>query len=488
MSDPLRGPRAASGVSRNESPSGVSRTDSPGVNRANPLYFAVWRWHFYAGLYVLPFLIMLAITGIVMVWFSAIDPEYGERLRVEPGAPLPLAAQAEAAETHALGAVTQYIAPYGDTNPALFRVEGEGGARILALDPQSGRVLRDTAEGDTWEELADHLHGELMLSGAAKFWGDLAVEAAASLCLLLVVTGLYLAWPRNGRGWRAMLVPDPGAKGRAFWKSLHLSLGVWASFVLVLFLVSGLSWSGIWGAKFVQAWSTFPAEKWDNVPLSDATHADMNHTARETVPWALEQTPMPASGSEAGIAGLPHGAPVTFEAVAGLARQLGFEGRFQLAFPTGESGVWTISRDSQSNDSTDPTSDRTVHVDRYSGHILADVGFADYGAGGKAMAVGIPLHMGLMGWWSAAFNIGFCLLILVICASGAVMWWKRRPAGAARLAAPPRPELVPLTRGVVLIAVLMSMAFPVLGATLLAVLALDLLVLGMVPPLRRALS
>ena len=50
----------------NTAPSGVHK-----------LYFAVWRWHFYAGLYVIPFLIMLAITGIVMVWFTTIEPENG---------------------------------------------------------------------------------------------------------------------------------------------------------------------------------------------------------------------------------------------------------------------------------------------------------------------------------------------------------------------------------------------------------------------------
>jgi uncharacterized iron-regulated membrane protein len=27
------------------------------------LYRAVWRWHFYAGLFVIPFLLMLAVTG-----------------------------------------------------------------------------------------------------------------------------------------------------------------------------------------------------------------------------------------------------------------------------------------------------------------------------------------------------------------------------------------------------------------------------------------
>jgi uncharacterized iron-regulated membrane protein len=31
------------------------------------LYAAVWRWHFYAGLYVAPFLVALAITGFLML-------------------------------------------------------------------------------------------------------------------------------------------------------------------------------------------------------------------------------------------------------------------------------------------------------------------------------------------------------------------------------------------------------------------------------------
>lgn len=29
---------------------------------------SVWRWHFYAGLYSIPFLIMLAITGLMMLY------------------------------------------------------------------------------------------------------------------------------------------------------------------------------------------------------------------------------------------------------------------------------------------------------------------------------------------------------------------------------------------------------------------------------------
>src|SRR5690606_19391630 len=101
--------------------------------------------------------------------------------------------------------------------------------------------------------------------------------------------------------------PDLRLRGRGLWKELHATAGAVVGILLLFFLVSGLSWTGIWGERFIQAWSTFPAEKWDNVPLSDDTHAKMNHGALKEVPWALEQTKLPESGSQAGAAGLPEG-------------------------------------------------------------------------------------------------------------------------------------------------------------------------------------
>ena len=147
-----------------------------------------------------------------------------------------------------------------------------------------------------------------------------------------------------------------------------------------------------------------------------------------------------------------------------------------------------MAQDSMSYDSPDPMSDRTVHVDQYTGRILADVRFADYSVAGKAMAVGIALHEGQTGLWNVILNGLFCLAVVLLCVSGIVMWWLRRPAKAMRLAAPPRPQAVPLARGVMLIALLLSMAFPMLGLTLLAVITVDLVILSALPGLKRALS
>jgi uncharacterized iron-regulated membrane protein len=142
-----------------------------------------------------------------------------------------------------------------------------------------------------------------------------------------------------------------------------------------------------------------------------------------------------------------------------------------------------------SNDSANPLSDRTVHVDRYSGRILADVAFADYGAAGNTMAVGIAFHEGDMGVWNIALNTLFCLSILFLSASGVVMWWKRRPKRAGlRLMAPTVTEPGPLWKGGALVMLALSVLFPLSGAVLLTVIAADLLIFRHVKPLKRAIG
>ncbi len=453
----------------------------------NPFYFAAWRWHFYAGLYVAPFLIVLAVTGLVMLWVSVIDGRDGEKaFRVTPGAgTVAVSAQADAALAAVPGSsLTRYVAPREADGAAVFQLAAGDGAVMVAVDPHTAAVLGQWPRRAGWYDLADEIHGTLMLGTL----GDRLIEIAAGFGIVLVVTGLYLWWPRGNRRLARLLVPDLSARGRLFWKSLHQSVGVWMSAILVVFLLSGLSWSGIWGEKFTQAWSTFPAEKWDAVPLSDVTHASMNHGGVKEVPWGLEQTPMPASGSQAGAPGIAPGSVVDLDTVVAFARASGFEGRLQVNAPQGENGVWTLSRDSMSNDSSDPTFDRTVHLDRYTGKVLADVGYADYSVPAKAMAVGVAFHEGDMGTWNVALVTAFCLSVIAVSASGLVMWWQRRPRAAGRLAAPPVPQTVPMWKGAMALMLAVSMLFPLTGLTLLAVLALDTLVIARLPGLRRALG
>jgi uncharacterized iron-regulated membrane protein len=49
-------------------------------------YNLAWRWHFYAGLFVAPFMILLAITGIIYLFKPQLDPlMYRDLMVVEAG-------------------------------------------------------------------------------------------------------------------------------------------------------------------------------------------------------------------------------------------------------------------------------------------------------------------------------------------------------------------------------------------------------------------
>lgn len=451
---------------------------------ANRYYLIAWRWHFYAGLYVAPFLCILAVTGLTMLWVSWGFGVNAERMAVAPqGEKLALGSLQAAAEAAVPGGQpTRYVEPLASDRVALFALNAGAAQNGVALNPYTGDVMQISSWRDSWYDLANRIHGTLLLGS----FGDTLIEIAASLTVVMIVTGLYLHWPRSGTAWRDALLPRLSARGRTLWKSIHGFIGIWISMVLVLFLISGLSWAGVWGGQIVQPWSTFPAEKM-RAPLSDATHASMNHGAAKEVPWGLEQTPMPSSGSLAGAAAIPPG-EVTIDSVAAFARKLDFPGRFQISFPADETGVWTISHNSMGSDGPDPTADRTIHIDRYSGNVLADIRYSDYSAYAKAMAWGIAFHEGEMGLWNLVLNTVFCLSVLGLSLSGLIMWWKRRPDAAGRLVAPPRPSDLPLWKGAALLVVALGFMFPLAGAAILAVLLLDVTLLRMMPGVKRALS
>jgi uncharacterized iron-regulated membrane protein len=431
----------------------------PEAAASSRLYRAVWRWHFYAGLYVIPFLLMLAVTGFFMMLFTTYLPEHGDRLHVVPqSAPLPAAQLAEAARA-TLGpsaVVTDIRTPYDAATPMMVTVASGEVSHVLAVNPYTAEILRSMPQEATWNLFFEKIHGTLLLGTT----GDWLIEIAASLGIILAVTGLYLWWPR-GRGFAAAFVPAFGARGRSLWKSLHETAGVWVAIVLVFFFVTGLAWASVWGERMMQAWSTFPAEKWDNVPVSDKTHISLNGTGEKQVPWGLEQTPLPASGSAAGVAVLPSGTELGLTSMVELGRKLGIEGRMRITVPQGETGVWTISQNSMSYDGASPTLDRTVHVDQFTGKVLADVRFAEYGPAAKAMAVGIALHEGQLGLWNFALNALFCLACVFLCVSGVVMWWMRRPAG--RLGAPRYPRDYRVPAGVLGLGAVLAIVFPMGG-------------------------
>ena len=141
---------------------------------------------------------------------------------------------------------------------------GDAASTTVFVDPYTGAILGELNADRTLYAWAKGLHGTLLLGTV----GDYLVEIAAGFAVLLVASGLYLWWPRDGRSLRLSLLPA-GTAGRQRWRNLHAAVGAWVAPLLLFFLVSGLAWTPFWGGELVQTWSSLPGEQFD-APLSGA--------------------------------------------------------------------------------------------------------------------------------------------------------------------------------------------------------------------------
>jgi len=204
---------------------------------SSAFYRAVWRWHFYAGLYVVPFLFMLAVTGLIMVYGNTIESRLGKKYAVAPdGQTFSLQAQSQAAvEFVPGGKLKMFIQPVEPTSANVFIITADGKDHAVAVDPHNAKVLGQVIKDDTWYYWADYIHGSFFIGKASDGWGDHLIEVAAGLSVILVITGLYMWWPRGSETFARALIPDLSRSGRVLWKELHITAGVYISVLLLFF-------------------------------------------------------------------------------------------------------------------------------------------------------------------------------------------------------------------------------------------------------------
>ncbi len=467
---------------------------SPG----NRFYRTVWRWHFYAGMFVIPFLLILATTGIVYLFKPQLDAAmYRNLMFVQPGAAtLPYAEQVQVAQVAYPEATITKFTPQIAANRSAEAVLTTADERNLAVfvDPYRGKVLGDRDEDKNLQAIAEKIHGELMIGT----WGDRLVELAACWTLVLLMSGLYLWFPRRNLSVMGTFIPRLLSKNkRIFWRDLHTVPGLYGSLLIGFLVLSGLPWTGFWGETFTNVYGRFPAEMWDDVPQSTLVTGMLNQQGDRFVPWAAEQMPMPLStlvstdistDNSANSAVLAvdqkessQDSAAVFNKVVALAIAEGAPPGFSVAFPEGETGVYTASAFPN-----DPRQEVTMHMDQYSGKLLASVGWKDYGLVPKAVEMGVSLHTGkFFGWANQLVMLFAALVAILLPLTGAVMWWQRRPKESGLLGAPAMPPYVQHWKVPLAIVAVMGLLFPLVGLSLVVVLLLDYLVLSRVPALRR---
>ena len=465
----------------------------PASAAVNPGYRTLWRWHFYAGLFVMPFLIVLAITGTLYCFQPQIEPLlYRDRLVVEPEAKPRLNEDALLAYAYAampVGAVA--TSARITTDPArsaefVFRFAG-GGRESVYLNPYSGEVLGTLSVDGRFMQVTRMIHRKLLLGKP----GELLMELVACWTLVMIGTGIALWWPAFAASARDALVPRLSLRGRPLWKSLHAAIGIWLAAGALAFVLTGLPWTGSWGKQFKSLATSVslgaPPGAWGGLPLRSrapggaAPHPQANHHAADqdsrpgmtmddlplsNVPWAVGAVAVPRSADTSS------NGTVSLGRVVGIMRTLGVDSGYEIALPAAADGVYTVSYFPP-----DPKAERTVYVDRFSGEILKDIRYRDYGAVSKAISYGTSLHMGrYFGLRNQLLCTAISLGLAAMAATGFVMWWKRRPARS--LGAPGRERAVPPMRVWKTGLIALGIVFPLMGATIVAVWLVDRLVFG----------
>lgn len=410
----------------------------------------LWRWHFYAGLIVLPITFLLALSGGVYVLKPQIDQwqEYKvqQRAEMQPSG----SASSLDAESMLQSLLSRYpeakfkrlILPKQEDDLSVeVELVIKGEKQLFWLHKETGAILHQGSSQWQLTQVFKKLHGELLLGK----YGSYAVELTASWLLVLILTGFYLHWPVSASKskWQQIrlfflprLVPSDG---RRFWRNLHGFVGAWFGLVIILFILTGLPWTQMWGGAFKSiqkemAWGG-PGQEF-KVTLQSSHQPKIQVKEDGLDLWGIDGSEGQVTVQSTSAPDLAahdsarHEAELSINDVVEKAHALELAPPVQIQPPKGENGVWTV------RSMTQYRPDRvTQHFDKWTGETIMRIDFNDYHGLKRAVGYGIALHEGaLFGWPNQVFALAVVFSILFILYSGIKMWWQRKPLG--KLAAP----------------------------------------------------
>jgi uncharacterized iron-regulated membrane protein len=388
-----------------------------------------WRIHWWAALIATPFALVAVLTGMLYLFTPQIEASlYGHLHRVEPAGrpirPLDDAVVAAVSASAAGWSVSSVVPPHAanesvkvvmapDSSAAGHEHDHHGlgvskppaqakpafglprQAVIVYVDPYSAQVLGRMADRDRFGNWARRLHSRWLQTDGWRWM----IELAASWLMVMLLTGIYLWWPRAGQ--RAL--PQKNAQGRVAWKQWHAFIGVALSVISFTILTTGLTWSQYAGGQ-IRA-------------LRNALHQ-----APPRIPGGVRSTVV--DGAQ----------PLSWQAAWDEARQQVPSVPMQLTAPQQAMDVWRIN----AFDASQPAKRFDLLLDAYSGRALYYSDWRDQTVFAKATAIGIPFHRGEFGPWNQALLFLFGSGVLFSLLSGWVMFFKRRQKGL-----PAMPRLLP---------------------------------------------
>ncbi|WP_342048502.1 PepSY-associated TM helix domain-containing protein [Bacillus sp. OTU530] len=437
------------------------------------LYQTVWRWHFYAGIIFAPFLFILAITGSIYLFKPQIEQVlYKDYYNVKVQEHTITASQqlAEVVKKYPDAQITKYRPGDSPSRSSEFGISLKGESLTIFVDPYTGKVIGELKDDARIMDKIEEIHGELV-SGTI---GDRIVELAACWTVVLIVTGLFLWWPKKQQKVFGVIFPRLNQGKKILRRDLHAVPAFWLTAGMLFLVMTGLPWSGFWGSNF-QAVATnsglgYPPSIWSgSAPSSTIQTKDIAE-----VPWAAENLAVPVSKIQGLI-------PISLDDVVEIAKRERIHPGYTVFIPNQAEGVYTLSVfPAKAQD------EATMHIDQYSGAVLADYRYNNYGVIGKIVAWGITLHKGTQfGFINQLVSLLICIGIIFVVISGFYLWWKRKPQKA--MGAPKAPSIKKM-KVLLILMVGLGIIFPLVGLSLVVVWILDWVLIQRIPLVKKFLN
>jgi uncharacterized iron-regulated membrane protein len=430
------------------------------VKKPEPrLYRVIWRWHFYAGLIVAPVLLIASVTGGLYVFREELERViYPQLMFVEPQ-PQIISYNEQLAKASAVlpaGAIAHGISISDDPARATGVIAEVGPEHYVSVyvNQYTGAVLGLLDYDRSLFGVVLNIHRTLL----AGTIGRVIVELATSWGIILIVTGLYLWWPRGGGKALGVWLPRLRGKSYLIWRDWHTVPGFYFSALAFLVMGTGLFFTLIF-ARGYQAvaymTNSYPAS-YINPPKS-----------------------ISKEGSQEG--GKEAATKLGVDEIIAVARREQSQKEMYVDFPHTAEDSFTVYAGSYDS----PSTLTFLYLDQYSGAALDVIRWSDMSAAAKAQASAYAIHIGsIYGLPTKILAVLICLLIVAMSVTGAAMWWVRRPHGKTGF--PVKPAGVKPAKWLIAVICLLGALTPAAGISMILILIGDwLLRLWRKRPLRR---
>lgn len=426
----------------------------------------VMRLHFYAGIFIAPFILIAALSGgLYALAPTAENILYSDLLHTDSTGPTASVAEQVDAATQirpdlTVHAVRPAAAP-GDTTRVMFTDPslGESERRAVFIDPVTAESVGESVVYGSSGALPmrtwiSGFHRHLHLGEPGRIYSELAAS-----WMWIVALGGVVLWVRRYRRGGRLLTVDRSVTGRARTRNWHGGVGIWIAVGLVFLSATGLTWSKYAGENISElrtslSWTTptVSSSISGNAAPASGDHSGHNMPAEE-------------SALDAGIGRL--------DAVLGTARAAGIDGAVEVTVPAAADTAFVVSQTRQ------PWvfSTSSVAVDANTDTIVDTNWFSDWPLAAKLAAWGIALHMGIL--FGLANQIALALLavaLVTVIVRGYLMWWQRRPKGhlpsRGAMRRLPACQIASLAAGTTVV----GWFVPLLGISLVAFLLADALI------------